>query len=233
MNSDRNDYDLWRQGILLANVLEKNDELLELSTKAAFIFPDSIDVIYFKGIAEYENDMFDKVIETFSSPVIIENESEELVSQAKQILAEAYHKTKNYDKSDSLFREIIMQEPDNYLVLNNFSYYLSLREEFLEEAKIFSLKTIIENPENGTFLDTYAWVLFKLGDYKEAEIYINKALQKGGLNDPDVNEHAADIHLLLQSYEIARSFYEKAIILGGDSVSLKGKIKILDELNEK
>jgi len=233
LNSERKDYELWRQGILLANVLEKNDKLLELSTEASLIFPDSADVIYFKGIAEYENDMFENVIETFSSPVIMENESKEFVSQAKQILAEAYHKTKNYEMSDSLFRVIIKEDPDNYLVLNNFSYYLAIREELLEEARVLSYKTIIENPENGTFLDTYAWVLFKLGEFKEAERYINKALQMGGLNDPDVNEHAAEIHLSLKSYEIARSFYEKAIILGGDLESLKGKIVKLDEINEK
>ncbi len=233
LDSINKDYGLWRQGILLANVLENNDELLRLSTEASLIFPDSSDIIYFKGVAEYENDMFENVIQTFNSSVILEYESKELVNQAKQILAEAYHRMKNYEKSDSLFREIIMDEPDNYLVLNNFSYYLALRGEFLDEAKVLSYKTLIDNPENGTFLDTYAWVLFKLGEYKEAEMYINKALQKGGLNDPDVNEHAAEIHLYLKSYHIARSFYEKAIILGGDIEFLKEKIKKLNTLSEK
>lgn len=233
LDSGQKDYDLWRQGILLANVLEKNDELLKLSTEASLIFPDSSEVVYFKGIAEYENDMFEEVIETFNSSLFRLNSNMELAAKTKQILAEAYHRIKSYEKSDSLFREIIRDEPDNYLVMNNYSYYLALRGEMLDEAKILSYKTIIENPENGTFLDTYAWVLFRLGEYKEAERYINIALLKGGLNDPDVNEHAGEIHEYLESYRIARSFYEKAIILGGEKERLKEKIKKLDIHCEK
>ena len=110
---------------------------------------------------------------------------------------------------------------------------MSIRGESLDEAREMSYRTIIENPENGTFLDTYAWILFKSGAFQEAEKHINKALQKGGLNDPDVNEHAADIHMKLESYHIARSFYEKAIILGGDKEKLEEKLKKLDEIKKE
>ena len=47
------------------------------------------------------------------------------------------------------------------------------------------------------FLDTYAWILYKLESYEEAEKYILSALDKGGENDPEVNEHAGDIQLAL------------------------------------
>ncbi len=227
------DYELWRQGILLANALSENEELLLLANEAYKIFPDSSEVVYFKGIAEYENKLFEEVIETFSNEVITKHSNRELVLQTQQIMAEVYHKLELYEESDKLFRILIEQEPDNSLVLNNFSYYLATRGESLDEARAMSYRTILENPENGTFLDTYAWVLFKVGEYKEAELYINKALQKGGLNDPDVNEHAAEIHMKLESYHIARSFYEKAIILGGDKEKLTKKLEKLGPGNEK
>jgi tetratricopeptide (TPR) repeat protein len=233
LDEQEKDYELWRQGILLANTLSENEDLLKFANQAYAIFPDSSEILYFKGIAEYENELFNEVIKTFSNDIVRRHNNKDLVSQTKQILAESYHSLKMYKESDSLFRNIIREDPNNFLVLNNFSYYLSIRGESLDEARAMSYRTIIENPENGTFLDTYAWVLFKSGEYKEAEMHINKALQKGGLNNPDINEHAAEIHMKLESYHIARSFYEKAIILGGDKDKLEDKLKKLDEINEK
>ena len=81
------------------------------------------------------------------------------------------------------------------------------------------------NPDNATFLDTFAWVLYKLKSFEEAEKYILNALNKGGQNDPEVNEHAGDIQVALKSYQVARSYYLKAIILGGDKEKLEEKIE--------
>ncbi|MCK4745958.1 MAG: hypothetical protein KAT15_02940, partial [Bacteroidales bacterium] len=70
-------------------------------------------------------------------------------------------------------------------------------------------------------------VLYKLKAYEEAEKYILKAMDKGGENDPEINEHAGDIQVALNSPEIARSYYLKAIILGGDKPVLEEKIDSL------
>ena len=116
-------------------------------------------------------------------------------------------------------------------MLNNYSYYLAERGERLDKAEAWSRKAITNNPENATFLDTYAWVLYKQHDYEAAEKYILKALQFGGENDPEVNEHAGDIQLALESKEIALSYYEKALVLGGDKDRLEEKIRtVRDEL---
>jgi hypothetical protein len=68
-----------------------------------------------------------------------------------------------------------------------------------------------------------------LEEYEEAERYILDALEKGGENDPDVNEHAGDIQKALQSFEIAKSYYMKAIILGGEKEKLEEKITSLEQ----
>ena len=119
------------------------------------------------------------------------------------------------------------------MVLNNYSYYLAERGEKLDKAKAWSSSVVKSNPDNATFLDTYAWVLYKLKSYAEAEKYILFALDKGGESDPEVNEHAGDIQMALESFQIARSYYMKAIILGGDKEKLEGKIeKLKDTDNE-
>ena len=62
------------------------------------------------------------------------------------------------------------------LCINNYSYYLSLREEKLEYAESLSKKSIIAEPNNSTFLDTYAWILFKLKRFLELYPNINAVI---------------------------------------------------------
>ena len=233
LNGSEKRYEMWMQGILLANATGNNREMQVIANNACKIFPDSIEIFYFKGIAEWELDEYERAINTFSNPRISSVNDQEMASQMRMIVAESYYKLKHYDTSDSIFRSIIRDEPDNYMVMNNFSYYLSIRGEFLYEAKELSRIAIENNPENGTFLDTYAWILYKLGNYEEAERFIVKALQHGGRDNPVINEHAGDIHKKIGSNELARAFYQKAIILGGDKIILIQKLEKLSEIYEE
>ena len=221
-------YGFWKQGLLLANVTGRNEDMKVIANSAYELFPDSLEIVYFKGIAEYELQEYDELLNTFSEEWISIAENEELGTQMKMLVAESYYQLEDYGKSDSVFRAIIMDDKENYIVMNNFSYYLSLRGESLDEAKGLSRITIENNPENDTFLDTYAWVLYQLEEYEEAEIFIMKALKHGGENNAVINEHAGDIHKKIGSIGLARAFYQKAIILGGDKDDL---IKKLEKLN--
>lgn len=217
-------YNIYMQTIMLANAAALNEELIYISEKALELYPDSADIKFFRGIGLYQANEFNALIENFDGLGIDSYSSEEYASQARMLIAEAYYRIDDYEQSDSLFESLIREEPDNYMLLNNYSYYLAERGEKLEEAKAWSSDVVKNNPDNATFLDTHAWVLYKLEAYEEAEKYILFALDKGGENDPEVNEHAGDIQKALESYQIARSYYLKAIILGGDREKLEGKI---------
>jgi tetratricopeptide (TPR) repeat protein len=222
-------YNIYMQAIMLANAASLNEELLFISDKAIQLYPDSADIRFFRGIALYQDSEYERLISNFQGIKQEAYSSAEYASQARMLIAEAYYRTDDFIKSDSIFEALIREEPDNYMVLNNYSYYLAERGVKLEEAREWSLDVITNNPENATFLDTYAWVLFKLERYEEAERYILNALDKGGENDPEINEHAGDIQKALESYDVAVSYYEKAILLGGDREMLQGKIDIAKE----
>lgn len=228
LNKNQEKYALWRQGILLANATGRTEDLLKITSTAVEMYPDSAEMIFYKGIAEYENEKYEAVIHTFSNEHLARVDDRELNSQARMLLAESYHQLEMYEVSDSIFREIIRSEPDNYLVMNNFSYYLSLREESLDEAERLSRITIEKEPQNGTYLDTYAWILYKRGEFEEAEKYIMQALKWGGEGDLEVNLHAAEIHKALGNIPMARAFYQKALILGGDKEELIRKLEALN-----
>ena len=221
-------YNIYMQTIMLANAAALNEELIFISGKALELYPDSVDIRFFRGMGLYQADEFEALNENFKGIDYNLYSSEEYASQARMLVAEAYYRLDDYERSDSLFESLILEEPDNYMLLNNYSYYLAERGEKLEKAKAWSSKVVKNNADNATFLDTYAWVLYKLESFEEAEKYILSALDKGGENDPEVNEHAGDIQTALESYQVAVSYYLKAIILGGDKEKLEVKIDLVN-----
>ena len=220
-------YPTYMQAILLANAGSLNEELIRITGEALKYFPDSADIRFFRGIGYYEKGEYEALINNLDSISFDDFSSEEYSSQSRMLYAEALYRLEDYSRSDSLFESLIEEEPDNYMVLNNYSYYLAERGEKLKQAESWSREAITSNPDNATFLDTYAWVLYKMEEYEKAEKYIMKAMDKGGENDPEINEHAGDIQVALKSMEIARSYYQKAIILGGDKSKLESKIDSL------
>ena len=233
IEKNKGNYSLYMQAILLANAAGKNDELIRVTDLAIMEFPDSADIYFFRGIGLYEQKNYSGLIDNLEEISFENFSNDEYTAQAKLLYAEAYYRVGDYSTSDSLFEKLIAEDPENYVVLNNYSYYLAERDTKLQEARKWSLKATTDNPENATFLDTYAWVLYKLKEYEEAEKYIMIALEKGGKNDPEVNEHAGDIQQALNSLTIAREYYQKAILLGGDRQKLERKISDLSAISNE
>lgn len=221
-------FPMYMQAILLANAASLNDELITTCQRALKFYPDSADIRFFKAIGLYEEERYEELISNLDSASFTSFSQEEYVAQSRMLYAEAFYRLEKYARSDSIFEVLIKEDPENYMVLNNYSYYLAERGEKLEQAREWSQQASWNNPDNATFLDTYAWVLYKMEQYSDAEKYILEALEKGGKNDPEVNEHAGDIQVALESFEIAKSYYEKAIILGGEKERLEEKIEVMN-----
>lgn len=94
-------------------------------------------------------------------------------------LGDVYNELREYQKSDEAYEAALELDPLNFTVLNNYSYYLSLRGENLEKARKMSTTLIRNNPDNNTYLDTYAWVHYALGDYEEANRVFEKIIASG------------------------------------------------------
>lgn len=217
-------YGVWMQGILLANAAGLNEELVDITERVMNNYNDSADIIFFRALGLFGMERYEEAAGILEEIEFENYSNKEYARTSTSLLAEAYNRMKVYDKSDMLYEQIIKENPADYIAMNNYSYYLAEREEKLEYAKSLSYVTIRDNPDNATFLDTYAWILYKLGDYSNADRYIREALNKGGDTDPDINEHAGDILVALGSKELAKKYYEKAIILGGDKERLSEKI---------
>lgn len=131
---------------------------------------------------------------------------------------------KNFEKSDNAFEKAISIDPNNVFVLNNYSYYLSLRKVDLDKAEKLSLKANNLAPNQSSFLDTYAWIQFQKGNYELALEWINKAINASN-KSAVLWEHKGDILYHLQKKEEAKLAWQKAAELGDGSDLLLKKIK--------
>jgi tetratricopeptide (TPR) repeat protein len=115
--------------------------------------------------------------------------------------------------------------PNDEQVLNNYAYFLSVEKLELEKAKEMSEKVVIKFPNNGTFLDTYAWILFQLQDYELAKKYMDMALAQETEPSGVMLEHYGDILYHLGEKAEAISYWKKAQATTEVSKNLALKIK--------
>lgn len=129
------------------------------------------------------------------------------------------------DQAFEKFDEALVINPNDEQVLNNYAYFLSLEKLNLEKAKAMSAKVVSKFPNNGTFLDTYAWVLFQLGEYQDAKKYMDLALQNEENPSGVMLEHYGDILYHLGQKSEAVSYWKKAEGSPEASKALSQKIK--------
>ena len=87
----------------------------------------------------------------------------------------------------------LFYDPENINVLNNYAYYMSLENCDLKKALSMSAKTLEAEPFSATYLDTYAWILFKMKRYSESLQYMEKALRYLDADNPEIYEHYGDV----------------------------------------
>ena len=131
--------------------------------------------------------------------------------------------TKLYEKSDKAYDEALLLNPNNFGALNNYSYYLAVRKANLEKAEKMSAQLTKSNPENPTFLDTHAWVLYAREKFKEAKKVIERAISTGNANATHF-EHYGDILFKLGDVNGAVQQWEKARGMNANSEVLNKKI---------
>src|SRR5690606_25157448 len=130
-------------------------------------YPNQSIIHYFNGVAHLRKRHYPEAIQSLEQSKRLSASNQALVGEINSQLGEAYNATKDYAKSDKAYDEALTYNPNNPVVLNNYSYYLALRNENMEKAEKMSALLIKNHPENPTFLDTYAWVLYVRQKYKE------------------------------------------------------------------
>ena len=222
---DKSKPQIWTQLIFVNAERNEYDKVLNITEEALLYFPTNAVFYYFNGISLLRKKEYTTSINIFNQGIEYVFDNNILLNEFYNSLAECYNETKEYESSDSLFELSLKINPSNPTVLNNYSYYLSLRGVDLEKAKEMSFNSNLLEPNNGTFQDTYAWILYKLQQYDEALSWILKAVENGSSESPVVLEHYGDILYKLNRKNEAFEKWEQAKVIGEGSELLEKKIR--------
>ena len=140
-----------------------------------------------------------------------------IASDFYSILGDLYHQKGMSAEAYAAYDSSLVYNPNNIATMNNYAYYLSVERVQLDKAEEMSYKTVKAEPENGTYLDTYAWILFEKGRYTEARLYIDQALRNGGDSSQVVVEHGGDIYYHIGEKQKALEYWIKADAIGPDT----------------
>lgn len=224
---DGSTYEVWGAILQLDGELNQVDSLLVHSEKALEVFPTQGLFWYSNGSAHLYKRHYKEAVEALeeSRKLISASQNPDLMKAINAQLGDAYNGTGDHTKSDEAYELVLKTDPLNDHVLNNYSYFLSLRKEKLPQALQMSQKLVDRYPTNATYLDTHAWVLYVMKDYARARQYLEKAVNAdpAGVSGT-ILEHYGDVLSQLGERDKAIEQWKKAKQKGEASSNIDKKI---------
>lgn len=218
-------YQIWNQLLLIEHQLGDWLSLYKHSTEALQYFTNLPSLYLFNGISSFQLSKYEQAFESLSTGYEILLDNDPMQSDFLNLLGEVCYRLDNKETAYHYFELLLEKEPDNLMILNNYSYYLSLDKINLEKAKSMSFQTINKEPENPTYLDTYAWILFEMKQYSEALKYIRTAVENDITHSDVIIEHYGDILYFNNDSAGALEQWNRAKLIGNGSDKLDEKIK--------
>lgn len=216
-------YPIWNQLFIIESELNDYTSMQKESDEALELFPAQPMVYLFSGLSNMQLNKFEKSIANLNSGLALIADNKPLKIQFHTTLGDVHFKNKNNSESDKNFETALQLDPLNTYVLNNYSYYLSLRGDSLEKAaKLSELSNNLDR-NNASFQDTYGWILYKQKKFDLAKEWIEKAITSGGASGA-IFEHYGDILFQLNMFEKAMEYWIKAKSIGGVSEFIDKKI---------
>jgi tetratricopeptide (TPR) repeat protein len=207
---DSSKFAIWSQLMFIESELQDNEALLRDSKAALELFPNQPIFYFFYGSVSLQNKDFKEAVDylTIGKAFVVDNPT--LLTQFWASIGDANNGLKAYSESDNAYEEALKLDPKNIYVLNNYSYYLSLRGDKLERAEELSALCNEIEPDQFNYQDTYAWILYKQGKYVQAKEWLEKAVSSGGKNNSVILEHLGDTYARLKDITKALEFWNKA-----------------------
>ncbi len=121
-------------------------------------------------------------------------------------------------------REALTLRPEAHEAQNFLGYLLADRGRDLEQALALIRSALEADPDNGAYVDSYGWVLFRLGRLEEARVQLERALALTG-GDPVIHEHLGDVYTALSLAERAREQYQLSLAADSGNARVRAKLQ--------
>lgn len=194
----------------------------DICRKGVNYHPEELAYAYYLGLSLYQQDKKKEAAEAFLQGLRTKTEEARpaLVSDMYAVLGDLYYQENKPLEAFAAYDSALVYKDDNISCLNNYAYYLSLRNEQLDKAEEMSYRTIKAEPDNITYLDTYAWILFMKKDFTNARIYMDRVVNPN-FSDAELLqvadllgnliEHAGDIYAECGSLDTALRYWNLAL----------------------
>lgn len=220
---------VWEQLLYIYAERKDYDNLVKESEKALEIFPNQASGYYLNGLGYSGQGKYKDALGSFQQTLLMTAKNPVMRYQALVGTGNAHFHLKQFPQSDKAFEDALQLNPNEPLVLSNYSYCLAARPngasaEQLNKAKELATRLNELAPNHPGHLHSLAFVLYKSKDYKGAQSLLTKALEAGGDNDPATLELTGDVLFHLNKAAEAVGFWQKALEKGGNSPLLEKKI---------
>ena len=208
---------------ILRYYITKNDieRVGTLCEKALLYHPSEMSFHYFLALSLAQQKRMPETVNALQTAIRQADEQSrpDVLGDVYALLGDVYHEMGNEKGAFEAYDSCLVYAPDNVGCLNNYAYYLSLKDEQLDRAEKMSYRAIKAEPTNKTYLDTYAWILFMQQDYTTARIYMDRVVDPNLpdstlLESEETNavllEHAGDIYSQCGQMEQALRFWKLA-----------------------
>ncbi len=212
--SDVNDH------VMLAKIHASNDDkaaAVRTLAAAQERFPDSVELYTLEAAVRQSDAEYAAAADALNRALTIADLTDSDRSSIYQSLADLAQNSPEVGSPVELYEKALQLSPANDLAMNNYAYYLAKTGTSLTKARDMIARAVLYNPGSPTYYDTYAWVLFKLGEFDEARRYIDMALQAEGDEISadggpmaEVLQHAGDIYSRLGLTDKAKEYWERA-----------------------
>lgn len=215
--------------MLVSAAVKKEDykQIIKVCEPGIEATPDALELYYYLAIAYNQADQADEVLSVCQKALkqVTPQTRKEVVSDFYSLIGDVYHTKKQMEQAYAAYDSALVYNPGNIMVMNNYAYFLSVERRDLDKAEEMSYKTVKAEPNNTTYLDTYAWILFEKGNYAQARIYIDDAMKNEEEKSAVVVEHCGDIYFMTGDVEGALKYWKQALEMGSESKTLKRKIE--------
>lgn len=212
--------------------LNRPDSVDHYSKIALERFPHNIELLRLRSSIAYGNKQEDVAID-YLDEALKYAKNDTVRSELLGSIGDIEHSRGNMKKCYKAYDRALRLWGDNSSVLNNYSYFLSLEERDLEQALEMASRANELEQNNATYLDTKAWVLYKLGRYAEAKKIMQQALSLNREKSAEYPLHYGDILHALGEEFMAKTYWRKALEMGADAKEIEKRFLPENEKTQK
>lgn len=208
LSVNRSNFKVWQNIVTLESEYLQYDSVIVHANEALEYFPNQSIFYYYLGMGNYINKNYEEAIQAYENGKKFSKKDPKLYSVFSGQLGDIYHHIEEFEKSYQSYDDALKANPTNDHVLNNYSYFLSVKNKNMEKALKMSTTLIKNYPDNATYLDTHGWVLYVIGDYKGAYEFLKKAVLDS--DNGTIIEHYGDVLYRLNRVNEAVQQWQKA-----------------------